>query len=60
MATDMQKLVLGVLLLVVSSLIILGVGIRGSGLPLLLATLAALGMAAGSLLVGLSGTDTAV
>lgn len=60
MATDTRKLGLGALLLIVSSLVILGVGIQGSGFPLLLATLAALGLAAGSLLVGLSETDTAV
>lgn len=60
MATDTRKLGLGALLLVVSSLVILGVGVQGSGLPLLLATLAALGLAAGSLLVGLSETETAV
>lgn len=60
MATDTRKLGLGALLLIVSSLVILGVGVQGSGLPLLLAALAALGLAAGSLLVGLSETDTAV
>lgn len=60
MATDTRKLGLGALLLIVSTLAILGVGIQGSGLPLVLAALAALGLAAGSLLVGLSETDTAV
>lgn len=60
MTTDVRKLGIGALLLIVSSLLILGVGLQGSGLPLLLGALAALGLAAGSLLVGLSETDTAV
>ncbi|MFB6171705.1 MAG: hypothetical protein ABEJ23_04175 [Haloarculaceae archaeon] len=60
MATDTRRMGLGALLLIVSSLVILAVGVRGSGLPVLLAALGALGMAAGSLLVGLSETDAAV
>lgn len=60
MATDTRKLTIGAVLLLVSTIIILGVGVRGSMLPGALAALAALGLAAGSLLVGLSERETTV
>ena len=54
MATDTRKVGLGVLLLVVSTALILGTGQLGSSLPPILGSLAALGLAAGALLVGTS------
>lgn len=54
MATNTRKLALGVLLLVVSSIVILAAGFIDSAVPAVLAGVAALGMAGGSLLVGLS------
>jgi len=60
MATDRRKLALGAALLLVSTVVILSVGVRGSGVPVALAALGALGMAAGSLLVGLSERNATV
>ena len=60
MATDTRKLVLGLLLLVVSSVVILAAGFIDSAVPAVLAGIAALGMAGGSLLVGLSEENAAV
>lgn len=60
MATDVRKLGLGAVVLLASSIAILATGILGTPLPDLLAALAALGLAAGSLLVGLSEEDAAV
>jgi len=54
MATDTRKVALGVLLLVVSSALILGTGTIDIGIPTVAAALAALGLAAGALLVGTS------
>jgi len=54
MATDMRKVVAGAALLVVSSVVILGAGQVETGLPPMLASVAALGLAAGALLVGTS------
>ncbi|MBV0900662.1 hypothetical protein [Haloarcula salina] len=54
MATDTRKVALGVLLLVVSSALILGTGTIDIGIPTVAAGLAALGLAAGALLVGTS------
>lgn len=54
MATDMRKVGIGVLLLAVSTAIIVGTGQLGSGGHPLLASLAALGLAAGALLIGTS------
>lgn len=60
MATNVRKLGFGVLLLVVSALVILGTGIMNTPLPDPLAAVAALGLAAGSLLVGLSEQNAGV
>ncbi|MFT4905240.1 MAG: hypothetical protein ACI8UR_001814 [Natronomonas sp.] len=54
MATDVRKLGFGAVLLLVSTLAILATGIINTPLPDPLAAVAALGLAAGSLLVGLS------
>lgn len=54
MATDTTKVGLGVVLLLISSVLILGTGVQGVNLPLIGASVAALGMAAGALLVGTS------
>lgn len=54
MATDMRKVVAGAALLVLSSAVIVGSGQVEFGLPRVLASLAALGLAAGALLVGTS------
>ncbi|WP_247007900.1 hypothetical protein [Halorientalis litorea] len=54
MATDKRKVMLGAVLLVVSSALILAAGQLGAGVPVFAATLAALGLAAGALLVGTS------
>ena len=54
MATDMRKVGIGVLLLVANTAIILGTGQLGSGLHPVLGSVAALGLAAGALLVGTS------
>ncbi|MFQ3320755.1 MAG: hypothetical protein ACI80F_002841 [Natronomonas sp.] len=54
MATDVRKLGFGAVLLLVSTLAILATGILNAPLPDPLAAVAALGLAAGSLLVGLS------
>jgi len=55
MATNARKLGFGVLLLAVSAVMILGTGLMNAPLPDPLAAVAALGLAAGSLLVGTSG-----
>lgn len=54
MATDTRKLALGVVALVVSSIAILATGFIETPVPDLAAAVAALGLAAGALLVGLS------
>jgi hypothetical protein len=51
---DSLKVGLGALLLVVSSVILLAIGTIGSSIPVYLGAIAALGLAAGSLLVGTS------
>jgi len=60
MATDTRKVILGSILLVVSSVIILGAGQLGSGFPFWAASIAALGMAAGALFLGTSEDARAV
>jgi len=52
MATDTTKIGLGVILLLISSVLILGTGLQGLQLPVVGASIAALGLAAGALLVG--------
>jgi hypothetical protein len=54
MATDTRKIGIGAFLLLASTAIILGTGQLGSGLHPALGSLAALGLAAGALLVGTS------
>ena len=60
MATNVRKLGFGLLLLVVSTLVILGTGIMNTPVPDPLAAVAALGLAAGALLVGLSEHNAGV
>ncbi|GAA0661947.1 hypothetical protein ACFQDG_03930 [Natronoarchaeum mannanilyticum] len=57
---DTTKIGLGALLLVVSSVLLLAIGTRGSGIPMLLGGIAALGMAAGSLLIGVTNDGPTV
>ena len=54
MATDTRQVGIGVFLLVVSTALILGSGQLGSAIPPILGSVAALGLAAGALLVGTS------
>lgn len=54
MVQNKHKIMLGAVLLLVSSVLILGVGVQGIGLPTVAGSLAALGLAAGSLLIGTS------
>jgi hypothetical protein len=60
MATDVRKLGLGAAVLLVSSIVIIATGTMGTPVPDLLAAVAALGLAVGALLVGLSEDDAAV
>ena len=60
MATDVRKLGLGAAVLFVSSIVIIATGTMGTPVPDLLAAVAALGLAVGALLVGLSEDDAAV
>jgi len=54
---DTKKVALGVVLLAVSSVILMATGIMREQSLLIPAALASLGMAAGSLLIGTSGSD---
>lgn len=54
MATDKRKVIAGAALLLISSVLILGSGQIEAGLPRVAASVAALGLAAGALLVGTS------
>ena len=54
MATNTGKIGLGVALLLVSSALILGTGLQEIPLPTIAASVATLGLAAGSLLLGTS------
>ena len=60
MATDVRKLGLGAAVLLVSSIVIIATGTMGTPVPDLLAAVAALGLAVGALLVGLSEDDAAI
>lgn len=60
MATNVRKLGIGVALLVVSALVIIGTGTLQAPVPDPLAAVAAMGLAAGSLLVGLSEDNAGV
>lgn len=54
MATDTRKVILGAVLLAISTVLILGTGAIDIGIPAAAGALAALGLAAGALLVGTS------
>jgi len=54
MATDTRKVILGAVLLAVSTVLILGTGAIDIGIPAIAGAVAALGMAAGALLIGTS------
>ena len=60
MLTDTRKVQVGALLLVVSSILIFSAGVVDIGVSGLVAGLAALGLAAGALLVGTSEDDRPV
>lgn len=60
MQTEKQRLGIGTLLLVVSTVLILGVAFVGSVVPSTLGGLATLSMAAGALIVGLSEENAGV
>ena len=60
MATDVRKLGLGAAALLVSSIVILLTAVMNTPVPDLLAGVAALGLAGGALLVGMSEDDAAV
>jgi len=57
---DTTKVGLGALLLVISSVLLLAIGTTGTGIPILLGGVAALGMAAGSLLIGVTNDGPTV
>lgn len=54
MGTNTTKIGVGVVLLLISSALILGTGLQEVPLPAVVGSVAALGLAAGSLLVGTS------
>lgn len=60
MATNVRKLGIGVALLVASALLIIGTGVMNAPVPDPMAAVAAIGLAAGSLLVGLSENNAGV
>ena len=60
MATDVRKLGLGAAVLLLSSIVILLTGVMNTPVPDLLTGVAALGLAGGALLVGMSEDDAAV
>ena len=60
MATDVRRLGLGAVALLVSSIVIILAGVMNTPVPDLLAGVAALGLAGGALLIGMSENDAAV
>lgn len=60
MDMDVKRVAVGVILLLVSSVVIMAAGNPGTAVPLGLTAVAALGLAAGSLLVGTSGSGRPV
>jgi hypothetical protein len=60
MTTERQRFGLGGLLLIISTVLILGLTVVNSAIPSVFAGVAAIAMAAGSLLVGLSGDKATV
>lgn len=55
MVTARQKTLAGVALIVLSSILLLATGVAPVALPLVLAGVATVGLAAGSLLIGIAG-----
>lgn len=60
MASDLRKVALGVVLLAVSSVVVIGYGVRGGPIPPVAAAGGAVGIVAGTLLLGLSEEDARV
>lgn len=60
MASDWRKVALGLLLLAVSSVVVVGYGLRDGPIPPLAAAVGAVGVVAGTLLLGLSEEDASV
>lgn len=60
MASDMRKVAVGVVLLVVSSVVVVGYGLRDGPIPPAVAVVGAVGIVAGTLFLGLSEEDAGV
>jgi hypothetical protein len=60
MASDMWKVMLGALLLLASSVVVVGYGLRNGPVPPAAAATGAVGLVAGTLLLGLSSEGTNV
>jgi hypothetical protein len=60
MASDWRKVGLGLLLLMVSSVVVVGYGLRNGPIPPAVAVGGAVGVVAGTLLLGLSEEDASV
>ncbi|MCH7659951.1 MAG: hypothetical protein IH933_05045 [Euryarchaeota archaeon] len=60
MASDQTKTVVGIALLVVSSVLLIAAGMINVTIPLVLAAVATTGLAVGSLLIGTTGEGPAV
>lgn len=60
MSTDTRKAGIGAVLLLASTAVLLGTGMQGTDVPTALGAVAALGMAGGALLFGMSERDAAV
>jgi hypothetical protein len=60
MASDWRKVALGLLLLAVSSVVVVGYGLRDGPIPPLAAAVGAVAVVAGTLLLGLSEEDASV
>jgi hypothetical protein len=60
MASDMRKVAVGVVLLAVSSVAVVGYGLRDGPIPPAVAAVGAVGIVAGTLLLGLSEEDAGV
>jgi hypothetical protein len=60
MASDWRKVALGVVLLAVSSVVVVGYGLKNGPIPPAAAAAGAVGIVAGTLLLGLSEEDASV
>lgn len=60
MASDWRKVALGLLLLAGSSVVVIAYGLRGGPIPPVAAAAGAIGIVAGTLLLGLSEEDASV